>query len=124
MREPRLAVGELVPHFTVSTPDGQTVRYSAIWQVSNLVLVVLPRADASAERTIEQLRGIETSDTRCVVTFEPLPGLAAPAALVADKWGEIVYLVQAPEDLPTVDDLSEWVDHVRQRCPECEGEAR
>ena len=33
----------------------------------------------------------------CVVTRDTVPGLPAPAALVADRWGEIVYLTAVPK---------------------------
>ena len=120
----KLSTGDQVPHFTVTTVDGQAFSYSAIWQSQNLVLLVLPSSAHHARETFEELRSIETSDTRCVVTTDAVTGLDAPAALVADKWGEIAHIVQAPDTLPTRDDLAEWVEHVRQRCPECEGEAR
>lgn len=119
-----LEVGHQVPHFIVSTLDGRTVRYAAIWQTKNLVLVALPSSHSIPEDALEQLRTLDTSDTRCVVTTDPVPGVAPPAALVADKWGEIVHIVQAVSGLPTGEDLAEWIEHVRQRCPECEGEAR
>lgn len=120
----KLAAGDQVPHFTVTTADGSTFGYSTIWQAQNLVLVVLPSSAPDAGRTLEELRGIEMPDTRCVVTTDAVPGLEAPATLVADKWGEIAHVVHAPDALPGREDLAAWVEHVRQRCPECEGEAR
>lgn len=120
----KLANGDQVPHFTVTTVNGEAFSYSSIWQSKNLVLMVLPGSDQNAGRTLEELRRIETPDTRSVVTTDVVPGLDAPATLVADKWGEIAHVVHAPDELPTGDDLADWIEHVRQRCPECEGEAR
>ena len=126
MNEQRLAVGDQVPHFTLHTADGQICSYSAIWQVKNLVLVVLPSqaTGKDVQSRFQQPSGLDATDTQWVVTRERVPGLVSPAALVADKWGEIVHVVHAPNDLPALEDLAEWVEHVRQRCPECEGEAR
>jgi len=38
----------------------------------------------------------------------------------------VMHVAQAPDvaHLPVPDELVEWVDYVRHRCPECEGEAR
>jgi hypothetical protein len=52
-------------------------------------------------------------------------GLAAPAVIIADQWGEIHEAEEAGEDhrfLPT-ESLVEWVRHLATSCPECEGEA-
>jgi peroxiredoxin len=120
----RLEAGDQVPHVTVHALDGRRVSYAAMWQTQNLVLVALPSSHSISERALGQLRALDTSDTRCVITTDPLPGIAPPAVLIADKWGEIVHIVQAANELPTAEDLAEWIDYVRQRCPECEGEAR
>ena len=60
------------------------------------------------------------------MTRDTVPGLPAPAALVADRWGEIAYVATAPtlDGLPAPSTLFDWLDYVVQRCPECEGEAR
>jgi hypothetical protein len=122
--EQRLEAGHQVPHFTVHALDGRRVSYAAMWQTHNLVLVALPSPQFISEHALGQLRALETFDTRCVITADPVPGIAPPAVLIADKCGEIVHIVQAANDLPTAEDLAGWIDHVRQRCPECEGEAR
>ena len=114
--------GDLMPHFTVVTVQGDTFSYGAIWQHKNLALVTLPavaayphpsdRADAFCERK-----------SVCVVTRDALAGVPSPGALIADKWGEIVH-VAAPgrsDELPTLSELLEWLEYVERRCPECEG---
>jgi hypothetical protein len=60
------------------------------------------------------------------MTRDDVPGLRAPGALVADRWGEIVYVAPIAEAAgsPTVAELLEWLEYVQHRCPECEGEAK
>ena len=116
-----LNVGDQVPHFTVRTTDGRTVDYGTVWQTKNLVLLKLPPAHAIPDHALERLRALDAGDTRCVITADPVPGLAPRAALVADKWGEIVHIAN---EVPDATELAEWIEHIRQRCPECEGEAR
>ena len=121
--------GDAVPHFQVRAVDGRLTRYVSIWQHRNLALVVLPEtagegeyADALTARAAD----FESLNTALVVTRDHLPGIPAPAAIVADKWGEIVHVVAAERvaDLPSAEDLLAWLDYVEMRCPECEGEAR
>lgn len=119
-----------MPHFTVQTSAGATVAYSSIWQRKHLVLIALAQMDSAEasrylSRVEELMRPVE-DDTALVVTRDGITGLQAPAVAVADRWGEIAHVVQAARDgdLPAPDDLMEWVEHVRQRCPECEGESR
>jgi hypothetical protein len=58
-----------------------------------------------------------------VVTADAVPKLAAPAAMVADRWGEILYLQAASGDetsrFPAVDELLSWVHFAEIQCPEC-----
>jgi len=120
--------GDDVPHFDVRTVGGDVFAYGTIWQRRHLVLIVLPESDADdsyigalASRAAE----FRDRETECVITRDAVPGLPAPAVLVADRWGEVVHVAAASDTsgLPTAQELLEWVDHVRQRCPECEGEA-
>jgi hypothetical protein len=52
-----------------------------------------------------------------------VPKLAAPVALVADRWGEIAFLEQAPAGQPfrwpDVDELLSWAHFIEIQCPEC-----
>lgn len=125
----RLQTGDAVPHFELSSVDGVLVRYSTIWQHRNLVLVSL-RANENDDHYVNELRArasaFDDHVSTCVVTREHVPGLVAPALLVADRWGEIVHIVTAPSasELPAADQLLTWLEAIEYRCPECEGEAR
>jgi hypothetical protein len=122
--------GDQVPHFDVTTTAGEVFDYSSIWQHRNLVLIVLPeQAPAAASAALEQAvnsAAFDRNQNTCVITRGTVPGLQAPAALVADRWGEIVHVAAARtlDELPPLSSLFEWLDYVEQRCPECEGEAR
>jgi hypothetical protein len=122
--------GDIVGHFDVLTTGGGRFSYSAIWQRKNLVLITLAATATNDESYLRELKRHETEfserDSICIVTREDLPGLPAPGALVADQWGEIVYVVAVIDvnDLPTPQELLEWVEYVASRCPECEGEAK
>jgi hypothetical protein len=61
-----------------------------------------------------------------VITREPVGGLAGPALVIADRWGEIAYVNTGPDasHLPPADDVLEWLITIEHRCPECEGEAK
>lgn len=122
MLQPR----ESVPHFEVAGTDGQPVRYASIWQRKNLVLVRLPDpmtgdAEEYAAQLTARLPEITGQDAECVITRDEVPGMPAPGALVADRWGE-VHFVQAGR--PPVAELIEWLQYLQVKCPECEGESR
>lgn len=123
--------GDPVPHFSVTTVHGQPARYSTIWQHRNLVLITLPAADSETARAyvtgLEQaLPALAELDTACVITREMISGAPSPGAIVADRWGEVVYAAGGAEvaDLPPVSELVEWAAWLQHRCPECEGEAK
>jgi hypothetical protein len=50
-------------------------------------------------------------------------GASAPAVLVADEWGEVFFACRAEDgvQLPTPEELREWIVFVAVQCPECEG---
>jgi choline dehydrogenase-like flavoprotein len=117
-----------VPHFDVTTIDGQRVRYDDIWQRKNLVLVLVTSQEREAgARYASQLEArraeFEREETTVVVTTDAVPKLTAPAALVADRWGEIVFLETVSDGQtfrsPDVDELLSWVHFVETQCPEC-----
>jgi hypothetical protein len=122
--------GDQVPHVEVTTVGGELFRYASIWQHQNLVLVALPGdAPSCGYDALEQAtRGdvFQQRESVCVITRDRVPGLQAPAALVADRWGEIVYVTETSraDELPSSSDLLDWLDYLDRRCPECEGEAR
>jgi hypothetical protein len=124
-----LQQGDQVPHFEVRTISGEVFSYAAIWQDRNLVLVTLPETAADSgyaselsarKSAFNNLKGV------CVVTRDRVPGVPAPGALVADRWGEVVHVATAPDvdSLPSPPDLIDWLDYVERRCPECEGETK
>jgi hypothetical protein len=131
VEEPVLERGDLVPHFTITRIDGRTFSYSTVWQHSNLVLIALPGGESSAamryvSELAARLSGPDAQDFECVVTRDRVSGVRPPAVVVVDRWGEVVHAAAAPtvEELPPPGELAEWVSFVRNRCPECEGEAR
>lgn len=120
--------GELVPHFEVRDLAGNVCRYAAIWQRRNLVLVALPAAGPDTYACELAARGAEVDqrDGTCVITRDAVPGVPAPAVVIADRWGEIAHVAAARDvdELPPAAEVLEWLDYVVRRCPECEGEAK
>jgi hypothetical protein len=125
----KLQRGDSVPHFQVATVGGELFKYDTIWQRRNLVLAIVgaSAADDQYARTLDAKASVfRDHDTTVVVTPDEVPGLSRPAVLIADKWGEIVHVseVSDSDGWPGPTELLDWVDYVRRRCPECEGEAR
>jgi hypothetical protein len=127
----RLRRGDPVVHFRVTTVDGRNVRYANLWQHRNLVLVTLPENDsppsqAYAAQLAAASAALSDHETECVITREPVDGIGSPGVLIADRWGEIVYVATAADasGLPSVTEILEWVAWLQNRCPECEGEAK
>jgi hypothetical protein len=124
--------GHLIGHFTVSTIDGTRFDYHEIWQLRNLLLVTLPNvplSDAEQQYVSDITRHQDTFDsneTRCVVTSESIPGITAPAVILADRWGEIYLAASGATvaQLPNAGEILECVRYVAHECPECQGEAR
>jgi hypothetical protein len=129
MMKTMLQKGDAVPHFQVTRLDGSTVGYATIWQQSDLVLLALPPGDQGAEYASalgERMSRFAGASAECVMTRTAVPGMPAPAAIVADRWGEIYFAAAADEvdGLPSPDELIDWLRYVQVKCPECEGEAR
>jgi peroxiredoxin len=127
----RLQPGDPVPHFRVGTIDGRRIEYSTIWQRRNLVLVALTECDSAPSRTyVSQLKAelstFQSHETECVITRDVVAGAASPAVLIADRWGEIVYVAHVSNvvDLPRLPEILDWVAYLQTRCPECEGETK
>jgi hypothetical protein len=92
--------GDSVPHFEVTSAGGTAIRYSTFWQDKNLVLVALPTDDRERFRgyvddLAAQAGELDGLNTALVITSDAVAGLDAPAALVADRWGEILALCYA-----------------------------
>ncbi len=120
-----------MPHLEIGTITGEAFSYAFIWQRLNLVLVTLPSGaddtgDAYGRELAARRLDFDARASVCVITRDAVPGLPAPGALVADRWGEIVYVttVATPDGLPSAEQLFEWLDYLAQRCPECEGEVK
>ena len=123
--------GDSVSHFHVKTLQREEFSYSTIWQRKNLILVTLPDPDSDSARSYvsgltDRSDEFSRGAAECVITRDSVAGVPGPAALVADRWGEVVYVAATSEveDLPRADELLDWLDYLQTRCPECEGEAK
>jgi peroxiredoxin len=123
--------GDSVPHFDVRTIDGRPISYATIWQRRNLVLIALPDMECAAcaiyiAQVTILIAAFAGQNSECVITRDRVPGIPRPSVVVADRWGEIVYIATASDvvDLPPAQELLDWVSYVQTQCPECEGEAR
>jgi hypothetical protein len=123
--------GDLVPQFVVDAIDGTRVDYSAIWQRRNLLLIVWPGSASPDDAaryvaTVAAPDDLAAFDAAIVMTSEPIAGVAAPAVIVADRWGEVYLIARAEtiEALPPGKEVREWLQSVAHECPECQGEVR
>jgi hypothetical protein len=123
--------GELIPHINVTTFAGDRFAYSDIWQRKNVVVVSLPHQEGMAnDKYLSQLTScmseLTGDDAVCVITTDDIPDVPAPAVVIADRWGEVHYVTYANrvEELPGPQEIAEWLRYIRNKCPECEGEAR
>jgi peroxiredoxin len=131
MPDAMLQRGSSAPHFEVTTIQGEELSYSTIWQRRNLVLVALPASDPGlSEGYVSELMAraaeFRFANTACVLTRDRVPGMREGSVIVADNWGEIAYVASAShlDELPSAEELLDWVDYLERRCPECEGESR
>ena len=121
--------GDSLPHFTLTTLGGGTFSYASIWQRHHLVLVVLPGA-AAPDAYVRDLEGrreeFAAADAVCAITADRVEGLEQGGVVIADRWGEIIHVVDGSTTtpLPAAADLVEWARYVQRRCPECEGETK
>ncbi len=119
-----------VPFFELTTLDGERVRYRDLWQLKNLLLIVLPVRTEAADRYLSEIRARMTEltahDTAVTITSDSVDGMPSPGVLVADRWGEIHYVtaILLDQQEPHPDALLEWLRYIQYRCPECEGEAK
>ncbi len=112
---------DAVPHFTVSTLSGTTVRYTDIWQRRFLVLLSLPYQDESTRAyaaRVERLCAGADVPTACVSTTDVIPDIPQPGAVVADRFGEIAFIGGAAsvEALPSAEALMEWLGYIAIKC--------
>jgi len=122
-----LRPGDLISHFEGATIDGHRVRYEQLWQRRNLVLFVLStavRAEAQSYLTAleERVSTLQPDDTTLVVCDDRIEHLPRDSVVIADRWGEIAWLQEIasnPAEWPSVDEIVEWVEFIRIKCPEC-----
>jgi hypothetical protein len=104
------------------------VRYDEIWQRRNLVLIVVSSQESDAGVHYASQLGarqqeFERAETAVVVTADTVAKLPMPAVVVADRWGEILYLQVTsggePFRFPPIDELLSWVQFAEIQCPEC-----
>jgi hypothetical protein len=119
--------GDLITRFDGATIDGREVPYDQLWQHRNVVLFVLS-ADLGAAaspylRALDgRLSALKPPDTSLVVSDHTVDGLPQNSVAIADRWGEIVHIEQLASDQeawPSIDDILEWVEFIRVKCPEC-----
>jgi hypothetical protein len=121
--------GDQLPHFRVTRTTGEPFEFERIWQRRHLLLVALGDGGTDeryCRELIARAPDWQRLDAELVITTDRVAGLEPPAVLVADRWGEIVHVTAATgtAGLPGAHELTEWLDFVARRCPECEGEAR
>ena len=115
-----LAPGAQLPHLTLTSVTGDTIAYRDLWQRCNVAIVCT--ADAEVARPfVNATADFAERNAVCLVTRETHEVLPCPGIVIGDRWGEIVHVAR---EVPRVEDVLEWLDHLEQRCPECEGEAR
>lgn len=123
--------GDRVPHFDVEQMNCSRARYRDLWQLRNLLLLSLPDDEGGefveyATRVAERQAEFSAEEAGLVMTRAPITGVPRPGLVIADRWGEIYSVVNArsAQELPTVDDLLEWIRYIQHACPECQGEAK
>jgi hypothetical protein len=124
-----LGKGDHVPGFEIVTIDDIRVNYADLWQKKNLALVCLSEDDsADAQGYIQQLRealpALAVHDAVVVVTTNAVEGMPLPGCAVADRWGELQWIMSSDKvaDLPSPREIAAWLQFVEIQCPECEGE--
>jgi hypothetical protein len=122
-----LGPGDLIPSFEGQAVDGRRLRYEELWQRRNLVLFVLSaaaRAEALSDLAAVEagLSKLQPDDTTLVICDHTIAGVPLDAVVVADRWGEIAYVHELKpnrEEWPSRDEILEWVEFIRIKCPEC-----
>jgi hypothetical protein len=68
------------------------------------------------------LAELKPDDTSLVISDHAVNGVLLDSVVIADRWGEIVHIQGLSPDLaiwPSIDDVLEWVEFIRVKCPEC-----
>ena len=119
--------GDLIPRFDGAAVDGRDVPYEELWQHRNIVLFVLAgdlaaRASAYLRALDFRLSELKPPDTSLVIVDHIMDGPPMNSVVIADRWAEIVHIEQLaadPRAWPSSDDILEWVEFIRVKCPEC-----
>jgi hypothetical protein len=122
-----LRPGDLIPRFDGATVDGREVPYEQLWQHRNVVLFVLSESVSAAARPYlgameRRLSELKPQDTTLVVLGQRIEGVPLSSVAIADRWGEIVHIQELENDpatWPPIDDIADWVEFIRVKCPEC-----
>jgi hypothetical protein len=121
--------GDHVPRFECVTIDDIRVNYADLWQKKNLALLCLsddssPEAQTYIQQLREALPALAVHDAVVVVTTTPIDGMPLPGCAVADRWGQMQWVISAERvvDLPSPREIAAWLQFVEIQCPECEGE--
>jgi hypothetical protein len=110
-----------VPHFVVTSVDGEVVDYRAIWQNANLLLVCLDESGASRplEAIAAELAGRSSEfaalQSRLVVTRDAIHAVPRPGVVIADRWSEIHAMLDSAA-VTDANDLLEWLRFIERRC--------
>ena len=122
----RFESGDLLKPFPSRTIGGAEVRYEQLWQHRNIVLFVVPAPlPPAATAYLDVLDSRLTAlapDTSLVLSHHIIDGAPLGSLVIADRWGEVVHSAAIGLDSeiwPTIDDVVEWVQFVRMKCPEC-----
>jgi hypothetical protein len=119
--------GNLLPRFDGTTVQGRRLEHEQLWQHRNVVLFVLTANLHDAARAYlgaldMRLSELKPDDTSLVISDHAVDGVPLDGVVIADRWGEIVYIQGLSPNLavwPSIDDLLDWVEFVRVKCPEC-----
>ncbi|HET8522807.1 MAG TPA: redoxin domain-containing protein [Thermomicrobiales bacterium] len=139
------ATGKMLRPFAGQTTDGQTIRSQSYRQRSNLVLLFHHGRDCAPCQAMLADIGAHIDEIQDQATAvlaigpdgeaRPFPmltdpsgeiakqqGLAAPAVVIVDRFGEIWAAWEGGADhhLPHADDVIEWLEFLEVQCPECE----
>jgi hypothetical protein len=117
----------LIPHFEATAIDGEHVRYTDLWQQRNLVLYLVPMgARDAAHDYLDALRSrvaqLRPDDVTLVAIEGTVPRLPESTLVLCDRWGEIEHVTPLGDDVqswPAVDEIVEWLEFIRSKCPEC-----
>lgn len=124
-----MQTGDRLPAIEVPAADGGSVALRQPGRFATVVVAVHERCDDCAAYRAQlaaRADDVRAWDGRIVaVTADAAPGIATPAVLIADQWGELAAVENAGEehDFIAVQEVLDWLRYLAMKCPECEGEA-